>query len=75
MLINLGKMTTKRLKISDAFEQNTCGVCGNCEINQFFNINDNFIEYCGIFYSFREILATALDLQVCFANLFCKPLM
>lgn len=57
-------MSSKRIKVSDTFEQSTCGVCGDCEINQYFSVNDNFIEYNGTFYSLREILVSALDFQV-----------
>lgn len=63
-------MTSKRVKVSDKFDQSTCAVCGDCGINQFFSINDNFIEYNETFYSLREILASALDFQVksCFSK-------
>lgn len=57
-------METKRSNISDTFVQSTCSVCGSSDINQYFSINDNFIEYCGVFYSFRDILAEALDFHV-----------
>lgn len=57
-------MSSKQIKVSDTFEQSTCGVCGCCEINQYFTINDNFIEYSGIFLSLREVLKEALDLRV-----------
>lgn len=57
-------MTSKRIRVSDKFDQSTCGVCGDCEINQYFAINENFIEYQGTFYSLREILSSALDFQV-----------
>ena len=52
------------MRVSDKFDQSTCGVCGDCEINQYFAINENFIEYQGTFYSLREILSSALDFQV-----------
>jgi hypothetical protein len=57
-------MGSNQIKISDYFEQNTCSICGDTGVNQFFSVNDNFIDYCGVFYSFREIFADALDLQV-----------
>lgn len=59
-------MASKQIKVSDTFEQSTCGVCGCCEINQYFTINDNFIEYSGVFLSLREVLKEALDLRVSF---------
>jgi hypothetical protein len=61
------------IKVSDTFDQSTCGVCGDCEINQYFSINDNFIEYNGTFYSLREILTSALDFQVKFLTFLLIP--
>lgn len=52
------------LEVSDVFKNSTCGLCGNCELNQYFSINDKFIEYNGVYCSFREILAVAVDLVV-----------
>ena len=57
-------MSSKQIKISDTFELSNCGVCGCSEINQYFTINDNFIEYSGTFLSLKEILKEALDLRV-----------
>lgn len=50
--------------IKDIFKESVCGVCGNCGINQYYSILDNFIEYDSIFFSFREIIALSLNLQV-----------
>lgn len=61
-----GKMSSKQIKVSDTFEQSTCGVCGCCEINQYFTINDNFIEYSGTYMSLSTVLNEALDLKVIF---------
>ena len=52
------------LKIDKIFENNTCNVCGYCDINQYFGINDNYIEYDKSFISFREILVESLGFQV-----------
>lgn len=57
-------MSKNRTKLTDIFDQSTCGVCGGCEINQYFLINDSFVKYDGIFYSLREFLICALDFQV-----------
>lgn len=50
--------------VTDTFSRSTCSVCGGSEINQYFSISGNFIEYCGIFHSFQDILAEALDFHV-----------
>lgn len=66
-------MTTKRIKVIDVFDQSTCGVCGGSEINQYFGVNDHFIEYsCGAFLSIREVLSSALDFQVIILRFFLK---
>lgn len=63
-------MASKEIKVIDVFEENTCNICGCNDINQYFGINDNFIEYRGTFYSFRELLAESLGLNVIFRSLF-----
>ena len=57
-------MASKQIKVSDVFEKSACGVCGCEEINQYFSVNENFIEYGGVFLSLREILRDALDVRV-----------
>lgn len=56
-------MTTSFV-INASFKQGTCGVCRNSGTNQYFNINTNFIEYDGIYFSLGEILIEALDFYV-----------
>jgi hypothetical protein len=63
-LIRFTEMGTKQINVSDIFEQSTCSICGCCEINQYFDINDNFVEYFGVYFSFREIISDSLNLQV-----------
>lgn len=50
--------------ISATFKQGTCDLCGISEINQFFNISDNFIDFNGKYLSLRFILKESLDIQV-----------
>lgn len=57
-------MSTKSINITDVFEAKTCDLCGNNELSQFFGINENFIEYCGVYYPFREILSESLNFHV-----------
>ncbi|CAG9806683.1 unnamed protein product [Chironomus riparius] len=57
-------MATKRINIVDVFEAKLCGLCGSNELSQFFSINDNFVEYSGIFIPFRQILAESLNINI-----------
>ncbi|KAG5671351.1 hypothetical protein PVAND_001552 [Polypedilum vanderplanki] len=57
-------MASKRFRITDTFKENICGICGCKDINQYFDVNDNFIEYYNVYYSFREILLESLDIQI-----------
>lgn len=57
-------MASKQIKISDVFEQSCCGVCGYEDINQYFSVNENFVEYLGVYVSLREILRDSLDIKV-----------
>lgn len=51
-------------KVSDIFKQGECGVCGCTEVNRYFSIQDNYIDYNGSFVSYQEIIAESLDFQV-----------
>ena len=57
-------MASKRINITDVFEVKSCGLCGSNELSRFLAINENFIEYCGVYYPFREILADCLHFNV-----------
>lgn len=47
------------------FESKMCTLCGLIGVNQYFQINSNFIEYNGIYHSLHEILNEALSINVC----------
>lgn len=51
-------------EISDKFKQGFCGVCSDCEVNQYYSVDLSFIDFNGTFLSLREILIEALDLHV-----------
>lgn len=57
-------MANSQMKVIDIFEDKLCGVCGSESVSQYYNIKENFIEYCGIFLSLREILSESLDIKV-----------
>ena len=57
-------MTTKQNQTCDRFYKNTCGVCGNNDINQYFNVDTNFVDYNGIYLSLREVSVDALAFEV-----------
>lgn len=57
-------MATKHINITDIFEAKMCGLCGSNELSQFFAVNDNFVEYSGIFFPFRQILSESLNINV-----------
>ena len=46
------------------FETKDCMLCGNDEVNEYFDVNSNFIEYHGVYHSLREILIEALNFDV-----------
>lgn len=58
------KITSKVSQTLDTFDEGTCSVCAACEINQHFNMDESYVDYKGTFYSLREVLKDALDLQV-----------
>lgn len=50
--------------INDRFHKSTCGVCCTYEVNQYFSIDNNFIDYNKSLISFRKILSETLDFDV-----------
>jgi hypothetical protein len=60
----LKKMANAQFRAIDIFENKLCGVCGTEDISQYHSISDNYIEYCGIYVSLREILKESLDIEV-----------
>lgn len=52
------------LKILHRFEYKTCVLCENTEVNEYYDIDKNFIEYDEVFHSLHEILNDALNFNV-----------
>lgn len=57
-------MNFQRIRVVDSFNKCTCGVCGHEEVNEYFGVNESFIDYQGVYISFREVLSESLDLKV-----------
>lgn len=57
-------MTHKTVKVVDIFQESVCNVCGIKEINQHFNVNENYVGYCGVFIPLREIVSESLGLTL-----------
>ncbi|CAG9808008.1 unnamed protein product [Chironomus riparius] len=51
------------------FESKMCTLCRFTGVNQYFDINSNFIEYNGIYHSLHEILNEALSINIQSGNL------
>lgn len=56
--------------LTDVFKESICCVCSLSYVNQYYNINKNYIDYCGKILSLSEILEEALNVSQKIKNIF-----
>lgn len=57
-------MAQHRRHLTDTFREGFCCVCGISSVNQFYGIYESYIDYCGNFHTFTEILVDILNVNV-----------
>lgn len=57
-------MAANRRRLTDTFKSGFCCVCGLSDVNQYYGINESYIDYCGNFPTFKDVLIEVLNLNV-----------
>jgi hypothetical protein len=60
----LKKMAQNHRHLTDTYKEGFCCVCGLSDVNQYYGINESYIDYCGNFHTLKEILVDMLNVNV-----------
>lgn len=57
-------MAQNRRHLTDTYKEGFCCVCGLSDVNQYYGVNESYIDYCGDFHMLKEVLVEVLNVNV-----------